>query len=166
MNESIIAAKKLQSIIDAENIAAEYQSKLARPTWNELFMDIAKLTAKRSKDPHTKVGAVLVKDNHILGLGYNGEPRDFSYDFDWHSSEKYDYVIHAEMNAIANACSIGANVKDADIYVTLSPCPECMKLLIQFGIKNIYYLHEYEKSFDKTKKIAKHAKLNFIKVEE
>ena len=166
MNESIIAAKKLQSIIDAENIAAEYQAKLARPTWDELFMDIAKLTAKRSKDPHTKVGAVLVKDNHILGLGYNGEPRDFSYDFDWHSSEKYDYVIHAEMNAIANACSIGANVKDADIYVTLSPCPECMKLLIQFGIKNIYYLHEYEKSFDKTKKIAKHAKLNFIKVEE
>ena len=166
MNENIIAAKKLQSIIDAENIAAEYQSKLARPTWNELFMDIAKLTAKRSKDPHTKVGAVLVKDNHILGLGYNGEPRDFSYDFDWHSPEKYDYVIHAEMNAIANACSIGANVKDADIYVTLSPCPECMKLLIQFGIKNIYYFHEYEKSFDKTKKIAKHSKLNFIKVEE
>ena len=104
MNDNIIAAKKLQSIIDAENIAAEYQAKLSRPTWNELFMDIAKLTAKRSKDPHTKVGAVLVKDNHILGIGYNGEPRDFSYDFDWHSSEKYDYVIHAEMNAIANAC--------------------------------------------------------------
>ena len=162
MNESIIAAKKLQSIIDAENIAAEYQSKLARPTWNELFMDIAKLTAKRSKDPHTKVGAVIVKDNHILGLGYNAEPRGFSYDFDWNSKEKYDYVIHAELNAIANSTYFGNSIAGSTIYLTLSPCSECMKLLIQYGIGTIYYKDKY-KDFEKSEKMAKYSNIKLIK---
>lgn len=139
------------------------QSNEKRPTWDETYIEIAKIVAKRSKDPHTKVGAVLVKDNHILGIGYNGEPRNFKYNFDWHSSEKYDYVIHAEMNAIANACSIGANVVDADIYLTLSPCHNCMKLLIQHQIRNVYYLTEYS-DFDITKKMSDNSNVRLIKI--
>lgn len=132
-----------------------------RPTWKEMFFEIAKIVATRSKDPKTKVGAVLVKNNCIIGIGYNGEPKGFKYEFNWNSEEKYDYVIHAELNAISNACSIGANVKDADIYLTLSPCANCIKLLIQHGIKNIYFLNKY-KDYNLSKKIADNANINLI----
>lgn len=133
-----------------------------RPSWQDTYFEIAKAVAKRSKDPHTKVGAVLVKDGRVIGIGYNGEPRDFSYDFDWSSEEKYDFVIHAELNAIANACAIGANVAGADIYLTLSPCHDCMKLLIQHKISTVYYLEEY-KDFDKTKLMSEHSKVKLVK---
>lgn len=132
-----------------------------RPTWKEMFFEIAKVVATRSKDPKTKVGAVLVKNNCIIGIGYNGEPKGFKYEFNWNSEEKYDYVIHAELNAISNACSIGANVKDADIYLTLSPCVNCIKLLIQHGIKNVYFLNKY-KDYDLSRKIASNANINLI----
>lgn len=134
------------------------ESSSSRPTWAQTFIEIAKVVAKRSKDPHTKVGAVLVKEGRIIGVGYNGEPRDFGYEFDWSTKEKYDYVIHAELNAIANACAIGANVSGSDIYITLSPCHDCIKLLIQHQIKNVYYLDEYS-DIDKTKFIAEHSKV-------
>ena len=151
---------------DEQHLAdLEKETLLTRPTWDKTFMEIAKVVAKRSKDPHTKVGAVLVKDGHILGIGYNGEPRDFKYDFDWKTSEKYEYVIHAELNAIANACSIGANVQGSDIYLTLSPCHECMKLLIQYQIRNVYYLTEY-RDFEKSKMMSKFSKVKLIKMEE
>lgn len=129
-----------------------------RPTWTETFFELAKVIAKRSKDPKTKVGAVLVKNGRVIGLGYNGEPKEFTYSFNWDSEEKYDYVIHAELNAIANACSIGANVAGSDIYLTLSPCSNCIKLLIQHDIKNVYFLKKY-KDFELTEKIAKHANI-------
>lgn len=124
-----------------------------RISWTELFYQIALLSSKRSSDPHTQVGAVIVKEEHVLGIGYNGAPRDFKGVFDWHSSEKYDYVIHAEMNAIANACAIGANVKDADIYLTLSPCHDCMKLIVQHQVKRVYFVNKY-KDFELSLKIA------------
>lgn len=134
-----------------------------RLTWSEMFIEIAKVVAKRSKDPKTKVGAVLVKNNHVIGIGYNGEPKHFTYEFDWHSTEKYDYVIHAEMNAVTNACLMGCNVADSDIYVTLSPCHECMKLLIQHQIRTIYYLDEY-KDFELTKRLADNSEIKLIKL--
>lgn len=134
-----------------------------RLSWQQMFIEIAKIVAKRSMDPHTKVGAVLVKENHVIGIGYNGTPRKFKYDFNWYSNEKYDYVIHAELNAVANACYIGADVKDADIYLTLSPCHECIKILIQHQIKNVYFLEEY-KDFELTKKIADNSPINLIKL--
>ncbi len=133
-----------------------------RLSWEDLYIQIASLVSLRSKDPRTKVGAVLVKDNHILGIGYNGEPRNFKYSFNWNTEEKYDYVIHAEMNAIANATSIGANVVGADIYLTMSPCKECIKLLIQHQIKNVYYLKKY-RDFELVNKIAKHSQLKLIR---
>lgn len=152
--------------LDAENDESHFQDleneRYNRPSWSDTFFEIAKVVAKRSKDPHTKVGAVLVKDDHVLGIGYNGEPRAFTYEFDWHSEEKYDFVIHAELNAIANACSIGANVAGADIYLTLSPCHDCMKLLIQHRIKRVFYLDEY-KDFEKTKLMAEHSDVQLIK---
>lgn len=136
-----------------------------RYSWQKMFIEIAKVVAKRSADPHTQVGAVLVKDNHVIGVGYNGAPKQFKYDFDWHSSEKYDYVIHAEMNAVANSNAMGVNCDGADIYLTLSPCHDCIKLLIQHGIKTVYYINEY-KDFELTKKIANNANIELVKINE
>lgn len=118
-----------------------------------MFVEIAKVVAQRSADPHTQVGAVLVKNNCVIGVGYNGEPKGFHFDFDWNSPEKYPYVIHAEMNAISNANRNGVDCNGADIYLTLSPCHDCIKLLIQHGIKNVYYLKEY-KDIELTKQIV------------
>ena len=136
-----------------------------RPTWNDMFMEIAEVVSKRSKDPHTKVGAVIVKDNHILGLGYNAEPKGFAYSFDWNSEEKYDYVIHAELNAIANSTYFGNSIAGAVIYVTLSPCKECIKLLAQYGIKTVYYKERY-KDFEQSEIFAKYANISLIQYKE
>ncbi|MBO7078457.1 MAG: dCMP deaminase family protein [Bacilli bacterium] len=128
-----------------------------RITWNELFKQIALLVAKRSADPHTQVGSVIVKDNRILAIGYNGCPSTFNFDFDWTTDEKYKYCVHSEANALANAARVGANVNGADIYVTMSPCFECIKLLIQAGIKTVYYIDTY-KDFEITKTIVENTK--------
>ena len=156
-------------LIDALNDESHYEDleneRYNRPSWKETFIDVAKVISKRSKDPHTKVGAVLVKNNCIIGTGYNGDPRNFRYEFNWNTSEKYDYVIHAEMNALANACYNGCQVKDSEIYLTLSPCNKCILQLIQFGVKKVYYLTEY-KDFELTKKIADNADIQLIKMED
>ena len=137
-----------------------------RFSWKKMFVEIAKVVAQRSADPHTQVGAVLVKNNCVIGVGYNGEPKGFHFDFDWNSPEKYPYVIHAEMNAISNANRNGVDCNGADIYLTLSPCHDCIKLLIQHGIKNVYYLKDY-KDIDLTKKIVENADgIQLIKLDE
>ena len=137
-----------------------------RYSWKKMFVEIAKVVAQRSADPHTQVGAVLVKNNCVIGVGYNGEPKGFHFDFDWNSPEKYPYVIHAEMNAISNANRNGVDCNGADIYLTLSPCHDCIKLLIQHGIKNVYYLKEY-KDIDLTKQIVENADgIQLIKLDE
>ena len=137
-----------------------------RYSWKKMFVEIAKVVAQRSADPHTQVGAVLVKNNCVIGVGYNGEPKGFHFDFDWNSPEKYPYVIHAEMNAISNANRNGVDCNGADIYLTLSPCHDCIKLLIQHGIKNVYYLKEY-KDIDLTKQIVENADgIRLIKLDE
>ena len=137
-----------------------------RFSWKKMFVEIAKVVAQRSADPHTQVGAVLVKNNCVIGVGYNGEPKGFHFDFDWKSPEKYPYVIHAEMNAISNANRNGVDCNGADIYLTLSPCHDCIKLLIQHGIKNVYYLKEY-KDIDLTKKIVENTDgIQLIKLDE
>ena len=111
-----------------------------RYSWKKMFVEIAKVVAQRSADPHTQVGAVLVKDNRIISCGYNGDLLNSSIDINWATSEKYQYCVHAEMNALANALRNGVNVSGADAYLTVSPCNTCIKLLIQSGIKNIYYI--------------------------
>ncbi|KAG7342309.1 deoxycytidylate deaminase [Nitzschia inconspicua] len=118
-------------------------------TWDEYFMSVAFLTAQRSKDPNTQVGACIVDDEHrIIGLGYNGMPRGLSDDaMPWSRDSsnppifnKYLYVTHAEVNAILNKGS--ANVKGSTIYVALFPCENCAKMIIQSGIRRVIYLSD------------------------
>lgn len=113
-------------------------------TWDEYFMGIAALSAMRSKDPHTQVGACIVsEDNKILSMGYNGFPMGCSDDtFPWgregaELDTKYLYVTHSELNAILNYR--GGSLEGATLYVTLFPCNECTKAIIQAGIKTIVY---------------------------
>ena len=124
-------------------------------SWDEYFMGVALLAAKRSKDPNTQVGACIVDSNNIiLSTGYNGFPYGCSDDlYPWERTgkdTKYSYVVHAELNAILNAR--GKNLKGARIYVDLFPCNECAKAIIQSGISEIVYL--YNKYFDTPATIA------------
>lgn len=114
-------------------------------TWDEYFMGVALLAAKRSKDPNTQVGACIVDENNvILSTGYNGFPVGCSDDeFPWAregEQTKYPYVVHAELNAILNAS--GKSLRGAKIYVALFPCNECAKAIIQSGIKEVVYLSD------------------------
>lgn len=113
-------------------------------TWDEYFMGVAALSAMRSKDPNTQVGACIVsQDNKILSMGYNGFPMGCSDDeFPWKREgapleTKYLYVTHSELNAILNYR--GGSLEGAKLYVTLFPCNECAKAIIQSGIKTIVY---------------------------
>ena len=113
-------------------------------SWNEYFMGIAELSAKRSKDPKTQVGACIVDldSKHVLSIGYNGLPFGFSDDdFEWQKSKefldnKHTYIVHAEANAILNA---NQNLEKSIAYVTMFPCNECAKLMVQTGIKEIIF---------------------------
>lgn len=115
-------------------------------SWDEYFMGVALLSSMRSKDPNTQVGACIVnKNKRIVGIGYNGLPFGCSDDcFPWERSgeyldTKYPYVVHAEPNAILNATN---DLTNSTIYVSLFPCNECMKLIIQSGIKEVVYLDD------------------------
>lgn len=112
--------------------------------WNQYFMGVAKLSAFRSKDPNTQVGACIVTpENKIVGVGYNGLPwgcEDSEFPWDNREGEMYDtkypYVVHAELNAILNSTQ---KLSRCRIYVSLFPCHECVKAIIQSGIKEIVY---------------------------
>lgn len=113
-------------------------------TWDEYFMGLAELSAGRSKDPSTQVGACIVsQDNKILSVGYNGMPKHCSDDeFPWdrqggNLDTKYFFVCHAELNAILNFR--GGTLEGSRLYATLFPCNECAKAIIQAGIKEIIY---------------------------
>lgn len=114
-------------------------------TWDEYFMGVAYLSAMRSKDPNTQVGACIVSpDNKILSMGYNGLPIGCDDDiFPWNRESdspldnKYFYSTHSELNAILNYR--GGSLEGAKIYVTLFPCNECAKAIIQCGIKEVIY---------------------------
>lgn len=115
-------------------------------TWDEYFMGMALLSAKRSKDPQTQVGACIVnEDKKVVGLGYNGFPIGCSDDeLPWDRKgdfldTKYPYVCHAELNAILNSTK---DLKNCSIYVALFPCHECAKAIIQSGIKEVIYLSD------------------------
>jgi len=132
-------------------------------SWDNYFMSIARLSAMRSKDPSTQVGACLVsEDNRILSVGYNGTPNGFDDAcFPWKSPyksyDKYLYVIHAERNAIANYRGNRSDLIGAKIYVDLFPCNECAKEIIQSGIKEVVFLSDKYSEID----IVKAAKILF-----
>lgn len=117
-------------------------------SFEQYFMGLALLASQRSKDPNTQVGACIIgEDNRIISLGYNGFPIGCSDDeYPWdrtaenENDVKYPYVCHAELNAIT-LCG-GQNLKGSTIYVTLFPCHDCAKLIIQSGVKKIIYLSD------------------------
>ena len=144
-------------------------------SWDEYFMGVALLSAKRSKDPSTQVGACIVnEDKRIIAIGYNGFPRGCSDDvFPWGKNDsnplnnKYPYVVHAEANAILNSTT---SLKNSTLYVTLFPCNECAKLLIQSGIKHIVFMSDRNRglqdSFTASKKMLDAAGVTYTKMNE
>ena len=136
-------------------------------SWDEYFIGVAKLSGLRSKDPNTQVGCCIVNQNKkIVAVGYNGMPigcndKDFPWDVKEGSLEntKYAYVVHAELNAILNSTQ---QLCGCTIYVSLFPCNECSKAIIQSGIKEIVYLSDkYDGSPENiaSKKMAKSANI-------
>ena len=128
-----------------------------RPTWDQYFMLITRQVADRSTCNRAKVGAVIVRDKNILATGYNGAPAGLPHCLDvgcliYESRTPSGEVeqncfrcIHAEINAIAQAAKNGATIRDADIYITHTPCIHCLKVLINTGIRRVYYEREYKR---------------------
>ena len=141
-------------------------------SWDEYFMGIAYLSAMRSKDPSTQVGACIIdEDKKIIGIGYNGFPIGSNDDeMPWGKEgdvldTKYPYVVHAELNAILNSIK---SLKNCTIYVTHFPCNECAKAIVQSGIKKVIYFSDKHKDKDSTKasrRILENAGLEVKKVE-
>jgi len=115
--------------------------------WNSYFMQIAHVIKLKSKDPKRKVGSILVsiKNNRIISTGFNGLPPK-SYDFiDWNNRDLIKkIVIHAEMNCILFSNILERNVQDLVLYVTVSPCKDCIKIIASAGIKTVIYDEEYK----------------------
>ena len=125
-------------------------------SWDDYFMSVALLSAYRSKDPNTQVGACIIDSKkRIVGIGYNGFPNGCSDDeLPWARNGdfldvKYSYVCHAELNAVLN--SGGKDLSRSSIYVALFPCNECAKVIIQSGIKEVVYLSDKYAELDSTK---------------
>lgn len=137
--------------------------------WDDYFMGVALLSAMRSKDPGTQVGACIVSpQNRILSVGYNGFPHGCSDEiFPWAREgdfldTKYPFVCHAELNAILN--HPGISVEGARIYVALFPCNECTKAIIQSGIKEVIYLSDkyaHTDSVKASKMMMEHAGVTY-----
>lgn len=145
--------------------------------WDKRFINLAREISTWSKDPSTKIGAVIVNDDRrILATGYNGFPRGIS-DNDWRyqdREEKYKYVVHAEMNAIYNATFNGISLNDSTLYVWGLPvCSECAKGVIQVGIKKIVmpkldFPERWVDSFRKSRELFSEAGIDwyFLEVDE
>lgn len=120
-----------------------------RPSWDEYFMGMAKLTSQRSTCLRRKVGAVIVKDKHIVATGYNGAPRGLSHcaelggclreQLKVPSGQRHELcrALHAEQNAIIQAATLGQSIEGASIYITHQPCSICSKMIINAGIDRI-----------------------------
>jgi len=142
---------------------------MARATWEEYFMNIAKQVASRSACDRKHVGAVIVRDKTILSTGYNGSIRGMPHcDEVGHMMENDHCVatIHAEANAVLQAAKNGVMIDKAEVYITSSPCWPCFKMLANTGIKKIYYGEFYrdERIFDVAKKLG--IELVHIKVDQ
>ncbi len=126
-----------------------------RPSWDEYFMEMAVLTAKRSTCMRRSVGAVIVKDRHIIATGYNGAPRGIAHcaerggclrqKLGVPSGERHELcmALHAEQNAIIQAATLGQSIEGATIYVTHQPCVICAKMIINAGIRRIVVKEGY-----------------------
>jgi dCMP deaminase len=109
---------------------------------DEVFINIAKEVGSLSYCTRSKVGAVLVKDGNMISFGYNGTPAGMDNTCEENNVTKEE-VIHAEMNSILKAAKSGNSVEGSTLYLTLSPCKECSKLILQSGVKKVVYLNTY-----------------------
>lgn len=128
---------------------------MKRPTWDEYFMEMAKLTAKRSTCMRRSVGAVIVKDRHAIATGYNGAPRGIAHceerggcirqKLNVPSGQRHELcmALHAEQNAIIQAAAMGHGIEGGTIYITHQPCAICAKMIINSGIKRIVIKEGY-----------------------
>ena len=143
-----------------------------RPSWDEYFMEIAHVVAKRSNCSRRKVGAVIMNRNHILSAGYNGTPRGVKNCFEGGcprcagktpSGKGLDECLctHAEQNAICQAALHGVAIDGATLYVTISPCLICAKLIINAGIREVVYDGDYTAFLDTVKKMFKSAGVKY-----
>jgi len=125
-----------------------------RPSYDEYFMEMAHVVSKRSTCLRRKVGAILVKDRHILSTGYNGAPKGLSHcidvgcirqDMSVRSGERHELCrgLHAEQNAIIQAAVFGVSISGSTLYCTNTPCVVCVKMLINAGVKEIIYSGDY-----------------------
>ncbi|MEJ2197907.1 MAG: cytidine/deoxycytidylate deaminase family protein [Desulfuromonadales bacterium] len=130
---------------------------MERPSWDEYFMDITSLVARRSTCMRRQVGAVMVKEKNILATGYNGTPSGITHcdvtgclreQLNVPSGERHELCrgLHAEQNAIIQAARHGVNISDSVLYCTNSPCIICTKMLINAGIRKVVYLQGYSDS--------------------
>ncbi len=144
----------------------------ARPSWHEYFMSIAELVAGRSTCIRRKVGAILVKDKRILCSGYNGAPSGIAHcsetgclreKLNVPSGERHELCrgVHAEQNAIIQAAYHGISVKDSVLYCTNQPCSICAKMIINAGIRKVYFRNEYSDAM--SEKMFSEAGIELIK---
>jgi dCMP deaminase len=129
---------------------------MERPSWDQYFMTITRQVAERSTCTRAKVGAVIVRDRSILATGYNGAPAGLPHCLevgcliyesrtpDGDLEQNCYRTIHAEINAITQAARNGVAIRDADIYVTHTPCIHCLKVLINTGVRSVYYEKPYK----------------------
>lgn len=140
-----------------------------RPSYDEYFMEMAYVVAKRSTCLRRKVGAILVKDKHILSTGYNGAPKGLKHcsevgclreNLDVPSGERHELCrgLHAEQNAIIQAAVFGVSIKDSILYCTNTPCVVCVKMLINAGVKEIIFSGDYPD--DLAKKMLSESNIN------
>jgi len=129
---------------------------------NQTYLKIAKDISGLSVAQRKKVGCVVVKDNSIISFGYNGTPHGFDNECEIDGVTKPE-VLHAESNAITKIAKSTLSIEGSDMYLTLSPCFECAKLIIQSGIKTVYYMEEYRKT-DGLKLLEK-SKINVVKLD-
>ncbi|MBI4529766.1 MAG: dCMP deaminase family protein [Deltaproteobacteria bacterium] len=146
-----------------------------RPSWHQYFLTITRQVAERSTCNRAKVGAVIVRDKNIVATGYNGAPAGMPHCTDvgcliyesktpnGDTEENCFRTIHAEINAIAQAAKNGSSIKDASIYITHTPCIHCLKVLVNTGIKNIYYESPYK--LHTLEEILAHTHVNMEKVD-
>ena len=142
-----------------------------RPSWDEYFMEIANVVAKRSNCSRRAVGAVVVRDHHVLSSGYNGTPKRVKNCFEGgcprcsgkaESGTHLDECMctHAEQNAICQAACYGVSIEGSTIYVTISPCLTCAKLIINAGVREVVFGGDYAFS-DAVKKLFREAKVKY-----
>lgn len=155
MNHDLTKMKETKSkeLIELDRLLFNlYRNYDFSARWFEYFMDMAIRTSELSKDPITKVGAVIVKNRKILSIGFNGAPRRFddslvpsNNDSENMIEQKNSYMCHAELNAILNYSGSLSDLNGADVFVTTSPCNNCAIALAQVGIKSVIYKDEYHR---------------------